>query len=429
MSQQIYSLPRLAASVPLRSKSAHASLASGLPSQSLRGRGTHTTLFRLTRVTLTNPSPAAMSARFAGGAGEGTRTLNLRITNPPLYQLSYASGERRRRERYGATPLASKPLRQAVPATPRGWAATRPAQAASKSASAPAVATLSEPTAPLHRDREAVVREPPDAVAEPRPFARRRRARGRPARPDPGCRRGSRGDSGSSATHPEPRLLRAPRARARGSRRERPGRCSSAPALARRDRARRAAAHGARSRWRPSPPPPPRPGAARRRSAGPRPRRARRAGGDPARPARGARRARPPAAGPPRARAPACGRPARGGSSASAEASTTGTPASRASFAQLGELGRGGARARTWRRTHRAGARRGAPRGPGGSRRPGSASTDRDDGGSDGLRRPAAPDAGRISPRRLRRGAARAAPEDAGPGPRSPGWFLSSNSR
>lgn len=25
------------------------------------------------------------------GAGEGTRTLNLRITNPPLYQLSYAS--------------------------------------------------------------------------------------------------------------------------------------------------------------------------------------------------------------------------------------------------------------------------------------------------------------------------------------------------
>ena len=37
--------------------------------------------------------------RFAGplvpakliGAGEGTRTRNLRITNPPLYQLSYAS--------------------------------------------------------------------------------------------------------------------------------------------------------------------------------------------------------------------------------------------------------------------------------------------------------------------------------------------------
>ena len=25
------------------------------------------------------------------GAGEGTRTLNLRITNPLLYQLSYAS--------------------------------------------------------------------------------------------------------------------------------------------------------------------------------------------------------------------------------------------------------------------------------------------------------------------------------------------------
>ncbi len=28
------------------------------------------------------------------GAGEGTRTLNLRITNPVLYQLSYASDER-----------------------------------------------------------------------------------------------------------------------------------------------------------------------------------------------------------------------------------------------------------------------------------------------------------------------------------------------
>ena len=29
----------------------------------------------------------------ADGAGEGTRTLNLRITNPVLYQLSYASME------------------------------------------------------------------------------------------------------------------------------------------------------------------------------------------------------------------------------------------------------------------------------------------------------------------------------------------------
>jgi hypothetical protein len=27
----------------------------------------------------------------SAGAGEGTRTLNLRITNPMLYQLSYAS--------------------------------------------------------------------------------------------------------------------------------------------------------------------------------------------------------------------------------------------------------------------------------------------------------------------------------------------------
>ena len=44
MSQQIYSLPRLAASVPLRLKSAHASLASGLPSQASRTRNAHNLL-------------------------------------------------------------------------------------------------------------------------------------------------------------------------------------------------------------------------------------------------------------------------------------------------------------------------------------------------------------------------------------------------
>ena len=30
---------------------------------------------------------------LSAGAGEGTRTLNLRITNPMLYQLSYASAD------------------------------------------------------------------------------------------------------------------------------------------------------------------------------------------------------------------------------------------------------------------------------------------------------------------------------------------------
>src|SRR4029450_4711547 len=42
--QQIYSLPRLAASVPLRSKSAHASTASGLPSQASRTLDAHNLL-------------------------------------------------------------------------------------------------------------------------------------------------------------------------------------------------------------------------------------------------------------------------------------------------------------------------------------------------------------------------------------------------
>lgn len=42
------------------------------------------------------------------GAGEGTRTLNLRITNPMLYQLSYASLKKARADyRPGSSPLAS----------------------------------------------------------------------------------------------------------------------------------------------------------------------------------------------------------------------------------------------------------------------------------------------------------------------------------
>ena len=36
------------------------------------------------------PSDTPLLA-MPSGAGEGTRTRNLRITNPPLYQLSYAS--------------------------------------------------------------------------------------------------------------------------------------------------------------------------------------------------------------------------------------------------------------------------------------------------------------------------------------------------
>ena len=48
------------------------------------------------------------------GAGEGTRTRNLRITNPPLYQLSYASldliaGNYRHRIPRGQRPRAIHP--------------------------------------------------------------------------------------------------------------------------------------------------------------------------------------------------------------------------------------------------------------------------------------------------------------------------------
>ena len=41
-----------------------------------------------------SPSEGQLRIHDAG-AGEGTRTLNPRITNPMLYQLSYASHEKR----------------------------------------------------------------------------------------------------------------------------------------------------------------------------------------------------------------------------------------------------------------------------------------------------------------------------------------------
>jgi hypothetical protein len=91
----------------------------------LRGRGTHSTCL-LTRVTLTNPSPGAI---LAGGAGEGTRTLNLRITNPPLYQLSYASNDTTRRN-IGRNSARSKRIPQRIHPRPRGivsaWCGGRP---------------------------------------------------------------------------------------------------------------------------------------------------------------------------------------------------------------------------------------------------------------------------------------------------------------
>src|SRR5262245_2203579 len=39
------------------------------------------------------PDPPTRAAPTQAGAGEATRTLNQRITNPPLYRLSYASLE------------------------------------------------------------------------------------------------------------------------------------------------------------------------------------------------------------------------------------------------------------------------------------------------------------------------------------------------
>ena len=53
-------------------------------------RPPHTTRFHRPR---TCKLPTFFTELAMRGAGEGTRTLNLRITNPPLCQLSYASRE------------------------------------------------------------------------------------------------------------------------------------------------------------------------------------------------------------------------------------------------------------------------------------------------------------------------------------------------
>lgn len=59
-------------------------------------------------------SPAEGQLRIhRAGAGEGTRTLNLRITNPMLYHLSYASLEKR-----GATIDRVRPRWQAPVTAP-----------------------------------------------------------------------------------------------------------------------------------------------------------------------------------------------------------------------------------------------------------------------------------------------------------------------
>jgi hypothetical protein len=87
------------------------------------------------------------------GAGEGTRTLNLRITNPVLYQLSYAS----------MLMNAQNITDSAAPAT-AGDTSTSPADAknspirpyydcdrlsSSKRTTAPAVATFMDATRPI----------------------------------------------------------------------------------------------------------------------------------------------------------------------------------------------------------------------------------------------------------------------------------------
>jgi hypothetical protein len=65
-----------------------------------------------------SPSDGQLRIHRAG-AGEGTRTLNPRITNPMLYQLSYASHEKR-----GPTIDRLRPRWQAAGTAPRGR--TRP---------------------------------------------------------------------------------------------------------------------------------------------------------------------------------------------------------------------------------------------------------------------------------------------------------------
>ena len=52
-------------------------------------------LSNISQKVLSKPLTRASHDSTLGGAGEGTRTLNLRITNPMLYQLSYASHDPR----------------------------------------------------------------------------------------------------------------------------------------------------------------------------------------------------------------------------------------------------------------------------------------------------------------------------------------------
>ena len=80
------------------------------------------------------------------GAGEGTRTLNLRITNPPLYQLSYASPAWRRAhysggESPGNTKAQARPVSDSRPRNPARLAH-------SKSTTAAADATFNDSTTP-----------------------------------------------------------------------------------------------------------------------------------------------------------------------------------------------------------------------------------------------------------------------------------------
>ena len=49
------------------------------------------------RPLILRSAPRPSATLIQSGAGEGTRTLNLRITNPVLYQLSYASHDPRGR--------------------------------------------------------------------------------------------------------------------------------------------------------------------------------------------------------------------------------------------------------------------------------------------------------------------------------------------
>jgi hypothetical protein len=86
MSQQIYSLPRLTASVPYRHPLYNHPQADRLMRIWSRGEF-RTELLKVRRLQ------HAFKGVFSTRAGEGTRTPNLLITNQLLYQLSYASND------------------------------------------------------------------------------------------------------------------------------------------------------------------------------------------------------------------------------------------------------------------------------------------------------------------------------------------------